>query len=227
MSSIPRVETESGRRTAAMRKPKAPEANRARIVQAAIDEFAARGFKGASMDAIAARTHTTRALINYYFGSKEKLYIAALEQVYGEIRDAEAELDLDHLAPLDAIRRIVEFTYGYYVAHEGFVRLVVAENQAHGRHLRKSKAMRTLNRPIIDRLARVIERGRQQRLFRAEVDPVEVHKAIAALGMFNVTNQFTFGAIFQREMGSKGDVKRRREVVADIIVSYLTKEEKS
>jgi AcrR family transcriptional regulator len=205
-----------------MRKPKAPEVNRARIVQAAIDEFAARGFKGASMDAIAARTHTTRALINYYFGSKEKLYIAVLEQVYGEIRDAEAELDLDHLAPVDAIRRIVEFTYGYYVAHEGFVRLVVAENQAQGRHLRKSKAMRTLNRPIIDRLARVIERGQAQRLFRADIDPVEVHRAIAALGMFNVTNQFTFGAIFQREMGSKGDVKRRREVVADIIVSYLT-----
>ena len=221
MSLIPRTAD----RGAAMRKPKAPEVNRARIVQAAIDEFAARGFKGASMDAIAARTHTTRALINYYFGSKEKLYIAVLEQVYGEIRDAEAGLDLDHLAPVDAIRRIVEFTYGYYVAHEGFVRLVVAENQAQGRHLRKSKAMRTLNRPIIDRLARVIERGQAQHLFRADIDPVEVHRAIAALGMFNVTNQFTFGAIFQREMGSKGDVKRRREVVADIIVAYLTKEE--
>ena len=126
MSLIPRTAD----RGAAMRKPKAPEVNRARIVQAAIDEFAARGFKGASMDAIAARTHTTRALINYYFGSKEKLYIAVLEQVYGEIRDAEAGLDLDHLAPVDAIRRIVEFAYGYYVAHEGFVRLVVAENQA-------------------------------------------------------------------------------------------------
>jgi AcrR family transcriptional regulator len=218
MSLIPRTAD----RGAAMRKPKAPEVNRARIVQAAIDEFSARGFKGASMDAIAARTHTTRALINYYFGSKEKLYIAVLEQVYGEIRDAEAELDLDHLAPVEAIRRIVEFTYGYYVSHEGFVRLVVAENQAQGRHLRKSRAMRTLNRPIIDRLARVIERGQSQGLFRAGVDPVEVHKAIAALGMFNVTNQFTFGAIFQREMGSKGDVKRRRDVVADIIVSYLT-----
>ena len=59
-----------------MRKPKAPEANRALIVEAAIDEFASRGFKGASMDAIAARTDTTRALINYYFGGKEKLYIA-------------------------------------------------------------------------------------------------------------------------------------------------------
>ena len=208
-----------------MRKPKAPEANRARIVRAAIDEFAARGFKGASMDAIAARTHTPRALINYYFGSKEKLYIAVLEQVYGEIRDAEAGLDLDHLAPVEAIRRIVEFTYSYYVTHAGFVHLVVAENQAKGRHLRKSKAMRTLNRPIIDRLARVIERGQSEGRFRRGVDPVEIHKAIAALGMFNVTNQFTFGAIFQREMGPKGDVARRRDIVADMIVSYLNKEE--
>jgi AcrR family transcriptional regulator len=205
-----------------MRKPKAPEANRARIVAAAIDEFAARGFKGASMDAIADRTHTTRALINYYFGSKEKLYIAVLEQVYAEIREAEGALDLDHLAPADAVRRIVEFTYHYYLANEGFVRLVVAENQARGRHLRKSRAMRTLNRPIIERLSIVIARGQAEGRFRPDVDPVEIHKSIAALGMFNVTNRYTFGAIFQREMGAAGDVARRRDIVADMILSYLT-----
>jgi AcrR family transcriptional regulator len=225
MSLIPRAGTVKGlaARTAAMRKPKAPAANRAGIVAAAIDEFAARGFKGASMDAIAARTHTTRALINYYFGSKEKLYIAVLEQVYGEIREAEGKLDLDHLAPVDAVRRIVEFTYHYYVEHEGFVRLVVAENQARGRHLKKSAMMRTLNRPIIERLARVIERGQAAGLFRRDADPVEVHKAIAALGMFNVTNQYTFGAIFQREMGAKGKLDRRCEMVNDFILSYLTR----
>jgi AcrR family transcriptional regulator len=221
MSLVPRAETL--RRTAAMRKPKAPEANRARIVAAAIDEFAARGFKGASMDAIADRTHTTRALINYYFGSKEKLYIAVLEQVYAGIREAEGKLDLDHLAPADAVRRIVEFTYNYYVEHEGFVRIVVAENQSRGRQFRKSAAMRTLNRPIIDRLSRVIERGQAEGRFRADVDPVEVHKSIAALGMFNVTNQYTFGSIFQREMGAKGDVRRRCEMVTDLILSYLTR----
>jgi AcrR family transcriptional regulator len=206
-----------------MRKPKAPAANRASIIAAAIDEFAGRGFKGASMDAIAARTNTTRALINYYFGSKEKLYLAVLEQVYAEIREAESKLDLDHLAPLEAVRRIVEFTYNYYLTHEGFVRLVVAENQARGRHLRKSPAMRTLNRPIIERLTRVIARGQAEGVFRADVDPVEIHKSIAALGMFNVTNQYTFGAIFQRDMGAKGDVARRRAMVADLILSYLTR----
>jgi TetR/AcrR family transcriptional regulator len=205
-----------------MRKPKAPEANRARILRAAIDEFAARGYKGASMDAIADRTATTRALINYYFGSKERVYLAVLEHVYSEIRQAEGLLELDHLDPVAAIRRIVEFTFTYYLEHEGFVRLVVAENQARGGHLRKSPTMRTLNRPIIERLTRVIARGQADGSFRADADPVDVHMAIAALGLFNVTNQYTFGAIFQRDMGAKGDVRRRRELVAELILGYLT-----
>jgi AcrR family transcriptional regulator len=216
------VERRAAGRNAAMRKPKAPEANRACIVRAAIDEFAARGFKGASMDAIADRTATTRALINYYFGSKEKVYLAVLEHVYSEIRHAEGLLDLDHLDPTAAIRRIVEFTFTYYLEHEGFVRLVVAENQARGSHFRKSKTMRSLNRPIIETLARVLARGQADGSFRADANAVEVHMAIAALGLFNVTNQYTFGAIFQIQMGAKGDVPRRRELVAEVILGYLT-----
>jgi AcrR family transcriptional regulator len=212
----------SSARTSAMRKPKAPEANRVRILAAAVAEFASRGFKGASMDDIAARTETTRALINYYFGSKEKLYLAVLESVYAEIREAERLIDFDHLPPVEAICRIVEFTYNYYVKHEDFVRLVVAENQARGRHMKKSAAMRTLNRPIVDTLGRVIARGQADGTFRPHVDAIDVHMAIAALGMFNVTNQYTFGAIFQRAMGAKGDVSRRRRMVIDIVLCWLT-----
>ena len=211
----------SSDRSTAMRKPKAPEANRARILVAAIAEFASRGYKGASMDAIAARTSTTRALINYYFGGKEQLYLAVLERVYAEIRDAERELELDHLPPTDAIRRIVEFTYDYYVEHEYFVRLVVAENQAKGRLMKRSAALRTLNRPIVDMLGTVLARGQAEGVFRRDVDPIDVHMAIAALGMFNVTNQYTFGTLFQREMGAKGDVPGRRQLVADMILSWL------
>jgi AcrR family transcriptional regulator len=204
-----------------MRKPKAPEANRARILAAAIAEFASRGYKGASMDAIAARTHTTRALINYYFGSKERLYLAVLERVYAEIRDAERGLELDHLPPAAAIRRIVDFTYDYYVGHEDFVRLVVAENQARGRHMKRFPSLRTLNRPIVDLLGRVIARGQADGDFRRDVDPIDVHMAIAALGMFNVTNQYTFGTLFQREMGGKGNVARRRQMVSYLVLTWL------
>ena len=141
--------------------------------------------------------------------------------MYGEIRRAEDRLDLDHLSPVDAIRRIVEFTYNYYLEHEGFVRLVVAENQDGGRRLKKSKAMRSLNRSIIDTLRRVLERGERDGTFRPDVDAVEIHKAIAALGMFNVTNQHTFAAIFQRDMGTKGDVAGRRAMATDMILRYV------
>ena len=208
-------------RAAAMRKPKAPEANRTRILTAAIDEFALRGYKGASMDAIAARTQTTRALINYYFGSKERLYLAVLERVYAEIRDAERSLELDHLPPVDAMGRIVDFTYDYYVQHEYFVRLVVAENQARGRHMKRFPSLRTLNRPIVDLLGTVLGRGQADGTFRRDAEPVDVHMTIAALGMFNVTNQYTFGTLFQRDMGGKGDVARRRRMVSDIVLTWL------
>ena len=211
----------SSTRTNAMRKPKAPEVNRARILVAATTEFASRGYEGASMDAIAARTQTTRALINYYFGSKERLYLAVLERVYAEIREAENELELEHLPPVDAIRRIVEFTYDYYVGHEYFVRLVVAENQAKGRHMKRFPSLRTVNRPIVDMLAAVIARGQAEGTFRQDLDPIDVHMAIAALGMFNVTNQYTFGTLFQRAMGARGDVPSRRRMVADVILSWL------
>ena len=211
----------SSARTTAMRKPKAPEANRARILAAATEEFAAHGIEGASMDAIAAGTQTTRALINYYFGSKERLYLAVLERVYAEIREAEAELEIEHLSPVDAIRRIVEFTYDYYVEHDDFVRLVVAENQAKGRHMKRFPSLRSINRPIVDLLGTVIRRGKDDGSFRRDADPVDVHMAIAALGMFNVTNQHTFGTLFQRDMGARGDVPARRRMAADMILSWL------
>ena len=50
---------------------------------------------------------------------------------------------------------------------------------------------------------------------------MEIHKAIAALGMFNVTNQYTFSAVFQRDMGTKGDVAGRRATVTDMILRYV------
>jgi len=162
-------------------------------------------------------------MINYYFGAKEKLYLAVLEHVYSETRAAEGKLELDHLPPLEAMRRIVEFTFHYYIEHESFVRLVIAENQAKGRHLKKSRAMLTLNRPILALLSRVISRGQAEGCFREGVEPVDVHMAIAALGNFNVSHQHTFSTIFQREMGAKGDVAGRCAVVTDLILRYLMK----
>src|SRR5438477_417481 len=162
------------RRTAAMRKPKDPAGTRATILAAAIEEFAARGLNGARVDAIAKRTNTTRAMIYYYFGNKEGLYLAALHDAYAGIRNAEKTLDLGHLPPLEAFRRLVAFTFDYYQDHPTLVALVIAENQAGGRYIRRTYRMHKLNVSIIDVIRDVLDRGAAEGVLREGIDPIDV-----------------------------------------------------
>ena len=60
---------------------------RARILDAALKEFSANGLAGARTDQIAATAGVNKALLYYYFESKEKLYIAALEMISAKVRD--------------------------------------------------------------------------------------------------------------------------------------------
>ena len=67
-----------------------PEGVRRNIIEEATREFAQKGYGGARVDAIAARTRTSKRMIYYYFGSKEGLYLAVLEEAYSAIRRTEA-----------------------------------------------------------------------------------------------------------------------------------------
>src|SRR4051794_19882832 len=69
-----------------------PDRTRADIIAMATEEFASAGFSGSRVDVIAERTRTSKRMIYYYFGSKEGLYLATLEKVYGELRAAEMNL---------------------------------------------------------------------------------------------------------------------------------------
>jgi len=160
--------TESPDKWRAMRKPKAPGKSRSDILAAAADEFARHGFNGSRLEAIAARTRTTRAMIYYYFRNREGLYRAVLEEAYRDIRTAEAELDLAHMEPVAAMRRLVEFVFDYYQRNPSFVALVVAENQAGGRHIHKVHRMQSLNVSIIGTL-RDILLARVPVILRADV----------------------------------------------------------
>ena len=82
------------------------------ILRAAMDEFSHAGLGGARMENIAERAGVNKRLIYYYFGSKEALFLAALETTYADIREAELELRLESLDPPEAVRRQVQLTPG-------------------------------------------------------------------------------------------------------------------
>jgi AcrR family transcriptional regulator len=198
-----------------------PEKTKRDILSMATKEFAKYGFNGARIDAIAARTSTTKRMIYYYFGGKEPLYIAVLEQQYAQIRTYEAGLQLDRLEPEKAIRRLTEFTFDYDHAHPDFVRLVAIENIHHARHLAKSTKIRSVNATIVGTIDEILQRGRRKKIFRASVRAIDVHMMMSALCFFHVSNLHTFGAIFRSDFLSQKVRSRHKKMVADFIVHHL------
>jgi AcrR family transcriptional regulator len=197
-----------------------PEGTRRNIVEVATREFADKGLSGARVDEIAARTKTSKRMIYYYFGGKEGLYIAVLEEAYRKIRGVEATLDLAQRPPEEALRTLVAFTFDYYSAHPEFVRLVMTENILNGIYLSRSKVIQRLNVNVIDTLGDLLARGQRAGTFRRDLDPVELHMSISALGFFNIANRATFSTIFKQDMTSARSLAVRREQVVEMILRY-------
>jgi AcrR family transcriptional regulator len=200
-----------------------PEATRRNILEIATEEFADKGFSGARVDDIAARTNTSKRMIYYYFGDKEGLFVAVIEQAYGRIRQIEAALKLDHLEAESALRTLVGFTFDYQNANEAFIRLVMVENIHKGIHLARSGNIEELNSPAIATLRDIYRRGLSAGVFRDGIDEIDLHMSISALCFFNVANRATFSRIFNREMASPDALARRREIVIDTILRYVKK----
>ena len=198
-----------------------PERTTADIIEIATREFAEKGLAGARIDVIAEATRTSKRMIYYYFGSKEALYRAVLEQSYSRIRTIEAQLHLEDLAPEPALRKLVEFTVDYQLANPDFIRLVMNENIHRGEFLAQSKSIQQLNVPAIDAVRAVYERGVTAKVFRAGIDPVDLHMSISALSFFNVSNRHTFSLIFKRDLDSSSAVAARRDSIAEMMVRYV------
>lgn len=198
------------------------ERTRAEILDVATAEFAERGYSGARVDEIAARMRTTKRMIYYYFGGKEQLYIAVLERAYGQLRDAEQTIDVDHLDPLTAIRELAELTFDHHERHPEFLRLVAIENIHRAEHIQRSSVLASINTRAVELIARILERGRAQGAIQREVDPLDLHMLISAFCVFRVANKHTFKAIFGRDLGERSRRPHYRKMLGDIVVAYVT-----
>ena len=198
-----------------------PEKNRERIHAAALEEFARCGLGGARVDRIAARAGANKRMLYYYFGNKDALFLAVLEASYARIRNAEHALDLEHLEPRAALKRLVEFTWSYLLAHPEFMTLLNSENLHRGRHVARSRRVRELHSPLVGMLRRILKRGERQGLFRSGVDPVQLYISIAAEGYFYLSNRYTLSRIFGRDLMTKAALADRLRHNARMILDAL------
>ncbi|MBD9371934.1 TetR family transcriptional regulator [Rhizobium sp. ARZ01] len=198
-----------------------PQATQEDILIVATEEFATHGLAGARVDAIAERTRASKRMIYYYFGSKEGLYLSVLERSYRKIRTLEADLHLADLEPEEALRTLISTTFDHDEANPDFVRLVSIENIHHAAHMLRSDTLRDLNVSVIETIASILDRGIKQGVFRREADPIDVHMMISAFCFFRVSNRYTFGTIFRRDLSEPETKTRHKGMISDAVVSYL------
>ncbi|CAA9242680.1 MAG: Transcriptional regulator, AcrR family [uncultured Craurococcus sp.] len=205
----------------APRRSRDPEHTRRAILDAAIAEFAEKGFAAARVDDIAARTSTTKRMIYYYFQSKERLFAAVLEEIYGGMRDAERALAPDVLPPAEAMRRLVEATFDHHAAHPEFVRLVSVENILEAKNVAASPAIRGRNAAVIGTLSAVLARGEREGVFRPGIDPLDLHMLISGFCFYRVSNRHTLGAIFGRDLREAEVAAAHRRMAVEMVLRYL------
>jgi AcrR family transcriptional regulator len=200
-----------------------PVRTMAEILAVATQEFAQKGLAGARIDEIAERTRTSKRMIYYYFQSKEGLYVAVLEEAYRRVREIEAKLNLDDLAPEAALRRLVEFTFDHHAGNEDYIRLVMNENINRAQFLSQSKSIQGMNVPALQAITQLYERGVASDIFREGLTAIDIHATISALSFFNVSNRHTFGTIFKIDMTAKAVAAKRREQVIETVVRFVKK----
>jgi len=192
-----------------------------RILQAARAEFAEKGFDGARVDSIAARAHANKQLIYYYFTNKDVLFTRVLEDAYRDIRKHEAALLLDDLPADEAILKLVEFTWQYYLKNPEFIRLLNSENQLKARHLKDSAVTVGINQSWISITKSLLERGSREGTVRPHLDVMQLNINISALGFFYLINQSTLSILYQKDLSEKAALEERLRVMKECIAAWI------
>ena len=178
----------------------AAQATRDSILRAATKVFAKSGYAGGRIEQISKAAKSYDRMIYYYFGSKEGLFIAVLEEMYRRFNEAESKLVLGAAAPADALQTVIRFMWGYYQKNPEFITLLNTENLHRGKHISKSLRAREYSSQALNVLGDVLTRGAQQKLFRSDVSARDVYLMIAALAYFYLSNRFTLSAFLGEEL---------------------------
>ena len=188
---------------------------------AAAEEFAGGGLFGARVDQIARRAETNERMLYYYFGSKEQLFTAVLEHAFSALTEAERVLDLDGVAPVEAVTRLAHFVWDYYRDHPELLRLINNENLHEARYLHKSTRIREMMSPIVAKLGNVLMRGQKAGLFRGDVDPLHFYVTLSGLGYYIVSNRFTLAATLGRDFSEADERAEMVRMNTEVLLAYL------
>ena len=200
------------------------QATRDSILKAAIKVFAKSGFAGGRVEQISKAAKSYDRMIYYYFGSKEGLFIAALEEIYRRFNEAEAKVNLNMGDPIMALKAVILFIWTYYQKHPEFITLLNSENLHRGKHISKSFRAREYSSAAISVLDKVLQNGVAMGVFRRDVVARDVYLMIASLGYFYLSNRFTLEAFLGEDLETAAALSHWEAFITDAVLRVVAPE---
>jgi AcrR family transcriptional regulator len=194
------------------------QATRETLLKAAIKVFGKQGLNGARVEQISRAAKSHDRMIYYYFGSKEALFVAVIEETYRRFNEAEARLALDLSQPLRALRDVIAFMWGYYQKHPEFITLLNSENLHRGRHIGKSSKAGEYSSPALEVLSRVLSSGVEAGLFRPGLRARDVYLMIASMGYFYLSNRYTLSTFLGESLEDPAALAQWQQFITDAVL---------
>jgi AcrR family transcriptional regulator len=204
-------------RTKARDRSRSKQGTRDRILLAALHEFADKGFAGGRLDRICAAARANIRMVYHYFTDKAGLYVAVLEHALGELREEELKLDVDHVAPMEGLLLLFDFTYDHFAAHPRLISLLSGENLLKAQFLKRSPRTPVISSPVLNLFQRLLLRGEADGTFRAGIDPLQLYVVVVALSYFHLSNGYTLSVIFERDVFEKGWLAEHKRIARDMV----------
>ena len=122
---------------------------------------------------------------------------------------------------VEAMDRLVRFTFRHFLANPWFPRLLAVENLQNARFLKQIRDIPELHSPLVSEIREILARGNKAGVFRADVDPMQLYISIAALGFFYLSNRHTLAKIFGRALDAPASLDERGRHIVDVVLGYL------
>ena len=199
-----------------------PERTRARLLEAATEEFASHGYSGARTDRIVQAAGTSIRMLYHYFGDKDGLYLEVLDTVLAELREAELQAIPDDLPPMEGLLRAFDFIAEHFADHPKLRKLLAFENLNEARHLSLSERIPQMAAPVVGRIRQLLARGAATGEVRADIDALQLYIAMAGLAYYGRQHAHTLSHILKRDLLKPSWQKSNLNTCRAMVEAYLT-----
>jgi len=190
------------------------------ILNAAEQEFAEKGIYGSRIDEIARQAGINKRMIYEYFGGKEELYKTVLKTVYGRLSSKETVLLSEDISCTDAIKNIIGLYFDFLSENPTYVNMILWENLNKGKYIQDID-FKVIKDPTFDLLRKIIGKGKQQGIFKAELDAEQIILSLLTYTFSYFSNRYTLSKLLGRKLDNEENIKSRVANVTEMFLSYM------